>query len=233
MTSFSFTAVCIRLTLDWSLECGEGGVGREKRSVKLICANKKLYWTYSKQALTVSSAHTQREWENKVKGFAGAMRRRNRTHGLRLMSSLKFSGALFLFRLSASHLSLVHVIWTFSGGASTTSSSSSEYRLPIRTKECLSFTSWACECQGGYNQALFVYMQVCYEQQLTSTSREDSAHEKKTWQQWSEINIPLFVFLHWTASFASTSGTSAPSLTSARRCTPRCHCHAARVQTSF
>lgn len=38
------------------------------------------------------------------------LKRINVTHGLRLMSSLKFSGALFLFLLSASHLSLVHVI---------------------------------------------------------------------------------------------------------------------------
>ena len=189
----------------------------------------------SQSRLSLCRAHTQRECENKVKGSAGVMRRRNRTHGLRLMSSLKFSGALFLFLFSASHLSLVHVIWTFSGGASTTSSSSSEYRLPIRTKECLSFTSWACECQGIIIR--FVYMQVCYkpccEQQVTVTSREDSTHKKKnmkTQQQWLEINIPLSVFLHWTASFASTSGTSAPSLTFARRCRLRCHCHAAECK---
>lgn len=68
------------------------------------------------------------------------------TDGLRLMSSRKFSGAFLLLVFSASHLSRVHVMWTFSGGASNTSSSSSEYKLPMRTKECLSFTSWACGC---------------------------------------------------------------------------------------
>lgn len=39
-------------------------------------------------------------------------------------------------------------------------------------------------------------------------------------------NKPLFSSLHLTASSASTSGTSAPSLMYARRCRLRCHCHA-------
>lgn len=65
------------------------------------------------------------------------------THGLMLISSLKFSGALLRFRLSASIFSLVQVIWFFSGNTSMVSSSSSEYKLPILISECLSFTSWA------------------------------------------------------------------------------------------
>lgn len=44
--------------------------------------------------------------------------------------------------------------------------------------------------------------------------------------------LPLFAFLHWRASSASTSETSAPSLTFAHRCMLRCHCRAT-AQTSI
>lgn len=160
---------------------------------------------------------------------------RNATDGLRLMSSLKFSGAFFLFLFSASHFSLVHVIWTFSGGASTTSSSSSEYRLPIRTKECLSLTSWACECH--VTKTLFTHRnEQSNDHHNMMLGSEGFFQFVKYWRNKHKTPpqkiLPLFLFLHWRASSASTSGTSAPSLTFARRCMPRCHCHA-KVRTSF
>lgn len=62
------------------------------------------------------------------------------TYGLILMSSLKFSSALLWPRFSESFLSLVQVMWIFSGTTSL-SSSSSEYKLSSLTIECLSFTS--------------------------------------------------------------------------------------------
>lgn len=45
-------------------------------------------------------------------------------------------------------------------------------------------------------------------------------------QYFHNPNVLLFVFPHWIASFASTSGTSAPSLMFAHRCMLRCHCRA-------
>lgn len=136
------------------------------------------------------------------------------------MSSLKFSGALFLFLLSASHFSRVHVIWSFSGGASTISSSSSEYRLPIRTKECLSLTSWAL----GFHRSQMRFYFVT----LLSLNLKNAYFTNITFRSLTRFKttLPLAVFLHWKASFASAFGTSAPSLMFVHRCMLKCHYHA-------
>lgn len=41
-----------------------------------------------------------------------------------------------------------------------------------------------------------------------------------------KTTLPLSVFLHWKASFASAFGTSAPSLMFVHRCMLKCHYHA-------
>lgn len=60
ITSFSFTAVCIRRTLDWSLECKKG----QRCSVKWICANKKLF-LYRFKPNTLSNIETYKKGTDK------------------------------------------------------------------------------------------------------------------------------------------------------------------------
>lgn len=66
ITSFSFTAVCIRRTLDWSLECNKG----QRRSVKWICANEKLF-LYCFKPNTLSNTGTYKKGNGQMwKGLA-------------------------------------------------------------------------------------------------------------------------------------------------------------------
>lgn len=119
MTSLSFTAVCMRRTLDWSLQVMQLIVGPTSGPPKDYV---RPHPTPTLQCGWVHSCCT---------------------HGLICTSSRKLSGAWLGSQDSAAmYLSRVHVIWILSAPAAE-SSSSSEYRLSRRRAECRSLTSWA------------------------------------------------------------------------------------------
>lgn len=121
MTSLSFTAVCMRRTLDWSLPVMQMIMGPTPGlPTELACPH------------PTSTPRPQCGWVC----FCC-------THGLIWTSSRKLSGAWLGSQGSAAiYLSRVHVIWILSAPAAD-SSSSSEYRLSSRKAECRSLTSWA------------------------------------------------------------------------------------------